>query len=588
MHVSRKLLLFFYFICLFIFPLVIVAQGDLTQTYTSPDGKFSMSYPADWTLNDSQEDVTGFNGDSGFVQVNFYDNNNSGYAPVTAIELLVVGVGEDADIRAAFEYNEPEELIIAGFPAVQSGSNMMGQLHTVIDFGDGVLGKVIGFSQEGQLDALKPTVMAMMETITYGNGPQPIEASPLDDVQSITASNAAGISELMTLGDESVAIESMAFSPDGKFLAVGTVDGRVQLWNMATGESGLSLSGHTQGATTIAFGAGGYLLAVGTGSGDVRLWDATSGDGSGFMQKHTGAVESLAFQKDGFLVASGSGEGSVQLWDIASSAEQAVLTDDSNPIAVGGLAFSPDDTILAVGGGSTIQIWDVASNTIQTTLETEVSDISSVSFSPDGAWLAYGGADSSVWVWDLESDNHALIEGLSGSVSALAFSPDGQVIVSVDASTVQLWDASTGENKAALAGQAVSSITFNPDGTLLASGSEAGGAVLWGTTATSATSQAADTSSSAGETTETPTNEETTTSAAACTINAPNNANLRSGPGIEFERAGTLSAGQTAEVDGQAQGTDGITWYHLTDGAWVRSDVVGTPAECAGVPEVTP
>lgn len=584
----KKVFSFLCFAILFIIPTVIIAQVDLTQTYTSPDGKFSMSYPADWTLNDSDEYVTGFNGSTGFVQVNFYDNNNSGYAPVTALELLVVGVGEDADIRAAFEYNEPAELIIAGFPAVQSGSNMMGQLHTVIDFGDGVLGKVIGFSQEGQLDVLKPTVMAMMETITYGNGPQPIQASPLDDVQAITPSNAAGISKLMTLGDESVAIESMAFSPDGKFLAVGTVDGRVQFWDMATGESGLSLSGHIQGATTIAFGAGGYLLAVGTGSGDVRLWDATSGDGSGFMQKHTGTVESLAFQKDGFLVASGSAEGGVQLWDIASSAEQAVLTDDSNPIPVGGLAFSPDDTILAVGGGSTIQLWDVASNTMQTTLETEVSDISSVSFSPDGAWLAYGGTNSSVWVWDLESDNHALIEGLSGSVSALAFSPDGQVIASVDAGTVQLWDASTGENKATLAGQGVSSIAFSPDGTLLASSSEAGGAVLWGTTATTAVSQAADTSISTGDTTEASTNEETTTSAATCTITAPNNANLRSGPGTEFDRAGALSAGQTAEVDGQAQGTDGMTWYRLSDSTWVRSDVVGTPAECTSVPVVKP
>lgn len=587
MHDMKRLFLFSFFLSLFTFPTLMIAQTDLPQTYTSPDGKFTISYPTGWTLTD-EGDLIRFNGDSGFVQINFYDNNNSGYAPVTALELLVVGVGEDAELRAAFEYNEPEELIIAGFPAVQSGSNMMGQLHTVIDFGDGVLGKLIGFSQEGQLDGLKPTVMAMMESIRYGDGPQPIVASPLDDVQAITPANAAGLSQLMTLGDETAVVENLAFSPDGKLLAVGTADGNVQLWNVESGQSQLDLAGHSEGVTGIAFGAGGYLLAVGTGSGDVRLWDATTGDGSGFMQKHTGAVESLAFQKEGFLVASGALEGGVQLWDIASRAEQAVLLDDSNPIPVASIAFNADGTLLAVAGGSSIQVWDIAAESIQATLETEVSDISSISFSPDGAWLAYGGSNSSVWVWDLESDNHALLEGQTDSILALAFSPDGQVIASADADTLRLWDAATGENKIELTGQAVNSIAFNPDGNLLASGGDLGGVVVWGTTAASEASEASAASSSTGDTTETTTTEETTNSTSACTITAPNNANLRSGPGTEFERAGALSAGETAEVDGQANGGDGMTWYRLANGAWVRSDVIGSHAECAGVPQVTP
>ncbi|MCA0457636.1 MAG: hypothetical protein LCI00_26960 [Chloroflexi bacterium] len=574
------------FAILFMIPTVIIAQGDLTQTYTSPDGKFSINYPADWTLNDSDEHLTGFNGSTGFVQINFYDNNNSGYQPVTPMELLLVGVGEDELMRSTLEFNEPEELIIAGFPAVQSGSNMMGQLHTVIDFGDGVLGKIIGFSQEGQLDSLTPTVTAMMETIRYGDGPQPIVASPLDNVQVIAPSNAAGVSQLTTLGDESAAIASVAFSPDGKQLAVGTVDGNVELWNVANGESQMVLSGHSDGVTTITFGAGGYLLAVGTGSGDVRLWDATTGEGSGFMQKHTGSVDSLAFQNEGFLVASGSAEGGVQLWDIASSGEQAVLADESNPIPVGGLAFSPDGTILAVGGGGTLQLWDVATNTMQTSLETGATDISALSFSPDGSTLIYGGSGSGIWVWDLASDNHALSDGQTGSVSDLAFSPDGQVIATTDGDTVELWDASTGENKATLTGQAAS-IAFSPDGTLLASGGEAGGVALWGTTSDSAASQPADTSSTAADTTEAATNEETSASASSCTITAPGNANLRGGPGTEFDRAGSLSGGQSVQADGQAVGTDGMTWYRLTDGAWVRSDVVGTPAECAGLPTVS-
>src|SRR5688572_24672467 len=147
MRDKKMLFLFMTFVFLFTLPMVIIAQGDLTQTYTSPDGKFSMSYPEGWTLNDERENVLGFSGDAGLLEISFYDNNNSDYAPVTALELLEVGIDADPDIRAAMEYNEPEEMLIAGFPALQSGSNLLGQLHTVIDFGDGVLAKAIGFVQ---------------------------------------------------------------------------------------------------------------------------------------------------------------------------------------------------------------------------------------------------------------------------------------------------------------------------------------------------------------------------------------------------------------------------------------------------------
>lgn len=587
MRDKRTLFLFVSFVFLFAFPMVMSAQDELTQTYTSPDGKFSISYPAGWTLNDEREEVTGFNGDVGFLQVSFYDNNNSGYAPVTALELLEVGIGEDADLRAAMEYNEPEELIIAGFPALQSGSNLIMQLHTVIDFGDGVLGKVIGFVQ-GDLAAATPTFIAMMNSIQYGDGPQLIIEGPLDNVEAMSSANASQVAQLMTLGDESVSVESVAFNWDDRLLAIGTADGNVQLWDVATGETRFTFQGHTGGITSLAFGAGGYLLAMGTGSGQVRLWDTASGEPSGMLQKHDAAVTSIAFQTDGFLVASGAADGSVKVWDIASASEQPTLAEADDQIPIDSLAFSPDGTLLAGGGGSRIRLWDSATWTLQAELETEISDISSVSFRPDGTALVYGGADPAVWVWDLANSNQVLLEGHVGSISALAFSLDGGLIASADAESVRLWDAATGANLATLASpsdQGVNSITFKPDGTLLASGGSLGGVVLWGTSVEGEATQAASTP----ETSATTTTEETTTmtTTANCTFVAPSAANLRSGAGTTFDVAGILSAGQTVEVDRQTQGTDGMTWYRLATGEWVRSDVVGSPAGCATVPVVT-
>ena len=71
-----------------------------------------------------------------------------------------------------------------------------------------------------------------------------------------------------------------------------------------------------------------------------------------------------------------------------------------------------------------------------------------------------------------------------------------------------------------------------------------------------------------------------------CTITTTRSGgvNLRGGPGTNFAVQGNLAAGQTAPVDGQAQGADGFVWWHITDGNWARSDVVDGSGDCEGVP----
>lgn len=75
---------------------------------------------------------------------------------------------------------------------------------------------------------------------------------------------------------------------------------------------------------------------------------------------------------------------------------------------------------------------------------------------------------------------------------------------------------------------------------------------------------------------------------AACTVSTASGANQRSGPGTDFDLAGTLSAGVNASVDGQATGADGFVWWRLGEGVWVRSDVVDETGNCEGVSVVQP
>ncbi|GAB5493800.1 MAG: ABC transporter substrate-binding protein [Phototrophicaceae bacterium] len=71
------------------------------------------------------------------------------------------------------------------------------------------------------------------------------------------------------------------------------------------------------------------------------------------------------------------------------------------------------------------------------------------------------------------------------------------------------------------------------------------------------------------------------------TESADTSANLRSGPGLTFPVQGTLNVGTEVEANGQANGSDGATWYRLRTGLWVRADVVGLTGDCETLPVVT-
>ena len=119
-----------------------------------------------------------------------------------------------------------------------------------------------------------------------------------------------------TLGFGSV--ESVAISPDGQYLAVGTAGGSsVQLIDVSRWAVVRTFEGHTSGVYTVAFSADGKLLASGSGDKTIKLWDVATGTEVRTLPGHTDRVTSVAFSPDGKLLASSSFDGTIKLWDIS-------------------------------------------------------------------------------------------------------------------------------------------------------------------------------------------------------------------------------------------------------------------------------
>jgi hypothetical protein len=149
----------------------------------------------------------------------------------------------------------------------------------------------------------------------------------------------------------------MAFSPDDKYLASGSVDGTVSVWNVQSGQEVTTLQGHTGWVTGVAFSPDGRRLVSAGEDRMVKVWDVQSGHAVLTMHGHAEWVSSVAFSPDGKHLASASSDQTVRVWDVQSG--HALVTLKGNDSGVLSVCWSPDGKRLASAShDKTVKIWD--------------------------------------------------------------------------------------------------------------------------------------------------------------------------------------------------------------------------------------
>jgi WD40 repeat protein len=196
-----------------------------------------------------------------------------------------------------------------------------------------------------------------------------------------------------------LASTSLAFSPDSTLLAVGTIDGRIVLLELPSGDIAAQFAIGIE-VWSLAFSIDGSLLASSGADSQIRLWNITEKRSLNTIAAG-GKIRSLAFSPDDILLASGSDEGIVKLWSVVSAQEMATLSGHTGHVT--SVAFHPFELILASAGeDGTLRLWDTAiGQSLATQKACSGGIVGSVAWSPDGTMLATTGSAGALNLWSM-------------------------------------------------------------------------------------------------------------------------------------------------------------------------------------------
>ena len=223
------------------------------------------------------------------------------------------------------------------------------------------------------------------------------------------------ISALRLNGPVSI-ISWLEFSPNGKELTSYSLDNKIRLWNLETGECAPPMTPkNIPCSTPTAFSPNGKWIAAASDDGIITLFETSNGITKFEIHKHRNRITAMAFSPDSKWLATGSWDCTVRLWDVEAG---RYLSKYEHSEIVTSLAFSHDGKLLASGAcDAKVILWSMEKQECIHQFPANKQMVYSVAFSHDGTRIAAGLFDGSIVIF---TDKIALnsMQGRSGLIIA--------------------------------------------------------------------------------------------------------------------------------------------------------------------------
>lgn len=280
-------------------------------------------------------------------------------------------------------------------------------------------------------------------------------------------------------------VMSVACSPDEKEFASAGISPTINIHEIETGSVLRSFAGHTEAVTSLAYSPDGKLLASGSLDWSIRVWDPALGTQLHMLER-ANSIKAVAFSLDGKYVRSADHYGNIGCWQYDSGTELGTSAAQDTDTTCEAVCFSSDRKQYAIGREKTIQLGSLEGSDeahIEKRCSLEAA-ITALTFSHDGAYLASASKDQKIRIWDVESCTEVIhfASRTNQEILCIDFSPSGKRLVTAgEGERIRQWDSETGKLLCTLQGHnlGIESIVYTSDGKHIISGSIDGTCRIW-------------------------------------------------------------------------------------------------------------
>ncbi len=275
------------------------------------------------------------------------------------------------------------------------------------------------------------------------------------------------------------------WSPDGKTVVTGSLDGTAQVWDATTGRPIGHALRHAKGITRVDFDPSGQRVVTASWDASARIWDARTGEPVTPPLASGLAINTAFFNAAGTAVVTASWDDSIRIWDLSTGKPRPGVAEMRTEFFATWAVFDPKGRIVAsADAGRGVRLWNAASGepiNAEPLLHEDL--VAQVQFSPDGRFMVSASRDRTARVWDVlaarqvgESMRHR------ESVNSACFSHDGAHVATASADgTARVWEARTGApvTPPLVHAGVVHNVAWSPDDRFVVTASSDGTARVW-------------------------------------------------------------------------------------------------------------